>query len=85
MNPGDLDRNASALRRAYQASSHGLAFAITLALGIYGGSWLDERWQCSPVFVLLGFAVALGVALVSLIRAVDQLERDDKAAGKKQQ
>ncbi len=81
MNPGDLDRHANTLRRAYQASSHGLAFAITLALGIYGGSWLDERWQCSPVFVLLGFAVALGMALVSLIKAVERLERDDKAGG----
>ncbi|MFH1571673.1 MAG: AtpZ/AtpI family protein [Gemmatimonadota bacterium] len=39
-------------------ATRGLQFGITIALFLFGGFWLDQRWSTTPLFTIAG--VALG-------------------------
>ena len=49
----------------------GLSFqiAISILAGVYGGKYLDERWQLeSPVFTLIGSILGLVLAMYIVIK-----------------
>lgn len=45
-------------------STVGLAMAISIAIGGYGGYWLDKKLNTSPLFSLVG----LGMGIVAAFR-----------------
>lgn len=45
-------------------STVGLAMALSIAIGAYGGYWLDKRFETSPWFSLVG----LGMGIVAAFR-----------------
>jgi len=47
--------------------SFGVAMAIRLALGFYGGQWLDRRLGTDPWFTLAGVLLAIGLSFHHLI------------------
>ncbi len=59
-----------------------VVFAIALPTTIFalGGRWLDQRWQTSPLFLLIGLVMSLIVAFVLILRKAKSLQmmmRDD--------
>jgi F0F1-type ATP synthase assembly protein I len=61
----------------------GWYFAFCIALGIGGGVWLDNRFDLSPLFTLLGLVVGLLAAFYGGYRMlVEALAGDrDKGSG----
>jgi ATP synthase protein I len=68
--------------------SIGVAWAVSTALYLYlgyaGGTWLDEKWGTTPVFLIAGLLLALTLSLQSLAATVRALakEMSRKTAGK---
>ena len=48
----------------------GLQFAATLALFIWLGWWVDETFQTSPIFLLLGVLLGFVGSLISIVSKV---------------
>ena len=65
-------------RRYLRYAGVGLQFGVTIAIFVWVGVWLDERFGTSPLFTiglaLLGFVGAMA----SLIYRVQAEERDDR-------
>lgn len=63
--------------------SIGVAWAVTTALYLYlgyaGGTWLDEKWGTTPVFLIAGLLLALALSLQSLATTVRALAREMNA------
>lgn len=68
---GELARYAGIL-------SWGFNTAAALVLGILGGQYLDRRWGTEPWLALSGVVLAVVVSLVSLVREVSRIEREDR-------
>ena len=49
---------------------------ITIALGAYGGYWLDRQFDMAPVLTVLGLALGVLVAFVGMIRLLSAIRRD---------
>ncbi len=49
-------------------SGLGLQFAATVVLFAFAGRWLDERWNTSPWFLLVGVFLGFGLGLYSMIK-----------------
>lgn len=45
----------------------GIEFALIMSLGVFGGSWLDEKFKTSPWFLLLSAIIAFAFAMFVLI------------------
>ncbi|WP_258358842.1 AtpZ/AtpI family protein [Moorella sulfitireducens] len=66
-------------RYANMAFSFGVTMTAAILLGLYGGLWLDRRWGTSPLFLLLGVFLGIGVAFRSILSELRVLEK--KAPG----
>lgn len=51
----------------------GYIIAIPAALLGFGGAYLDKYLDKSPLFLLLGFVLALSISTIGIIRRVKQL------------
>jgi F0F1-type ATP synthase assembly protein I len=51
----------------------GMTLAVTVLAGLGGGFWLDRRCGTHPVFLLLGAALGVGVALYHFFKVVAEL------------
>ncbi|MDP7675231.1 MAG: AtpZ/AtpI family protein [Dehalococcoidia bacterium] len=49
---------------------------ITIALGAYGGYWLDKQFGTAPVLTVLGLALGLLTASVGMIRLLSSIRGD---------
>ncbi len=56
-------------------STVGLEFALSILVGLFGGRWLDKKFDAGGwlTFVGLGFGIAAGVR--SLLRALERANR----------
>lgn len=64
----------------------GFRLAITVVIPIVIGVKLDQRWETSPNFTLLGLFLAAGAgsaAVWGTIKEVNQLQAEEDAANKK--
>ena len=52
-----------------------LTTAVYLYLGYRAGTWLDERWQTAPVFMVLGIVLGMVLSMLSLVKEVMALQR----------
>jgi ATP synthase protein I len=55
----------------------GIQFAVALVLFVFLGSWLDKRFQTSPLFILLGVFGGGGAAFYNLYRKVVAAQKAD--------
>ena len=48
---------------------------IAIALGAYGGYWLDRQFDTAPVLTILGLALGVLTAFVGMIRLLSAIRR----------
>ncbi len=46
----------------------GIEIAAAIAVGFFGGEWLDSRFHSTPWLKWIGFAAGIGAAIKALIR-----------------
>lgn len=68
------------LRKIATASTLGFGVALSLAVMVGGGVWLDRRLDMAPVFTLIGLALGLVAAGYQLYELA-QLNRKDRDNG----
>jgi F0F1-type ATP synthase assembly protein I len=47
----------------------GIQFALIMCLGFFGGQWLDERFDMSPLFLLLCCAAAFALGIYIIVKS----------------
>ena len=47
----------------------------TIALGTYGGYWLDGRFDTAPVLTISGLALGVATAFVGMVRLLGAISR----------
>ena len=72
---------APARSSAHEMLGFGITMGLSLALFAIGGNWLDGRLGTSPLFVLLGVALAFGANLVSLMGKLKGRQQADAGPG----
>jgi len=48
----------------------GFSAAVMVALGVLLGLWLDSKFHTSPLFLLIGLALGLFMAAMSVIKQI---------------
>lgn len=61
-------------------SDVGLRFALAIALGGYGGYWLDSKLSISPLALICGIMLGATAGFISLYRTVMKTEAPDESA-----
>lgn len=71
------------LRRIAMATTLGFGTAMSLALLVAGGVWLDQRLDTAPVFTLVGLALGLIAAGYQLyeLALIGRNDRDNGPIG----
>jgi F0F1-type ATP synthase assembly protein I len=57
-------------------SALGIEIGVAVAMGAWGGSWLEQRYGFAPWGVVFGLIIGIGAAISSAYRAVKQARRD---------
>jgi ATP synthase protein I len=57
-------------RLALKLLGSGLYIGVSIFLGVWGGLWLDRKFDTQPIFVLLGLTLGLIVAFWGFYRMV---------------
>ncbi|WP_406677256.1 AtpZ/AtpI family protein [Neomoorella carbonis] len=63
-------------RFANMAFSFGVTMTAAILLGLYGGAWLDRRLGTSPLFLLAGVFLGVGVGFRSILSELRVLEKE---------
>ena len=72
-------RNLTIWQATAIASEVGVALAITVLIGVFGGRWLDDRAGYEvPIFTLLGALAGLAAGVYSTAQLVPYLTRPRK-------
>ena len=51
----------------------GFQFAVAIAIGLFGGMWIDERLSTTPFFLILGILLGIASGFYSIYKAtIDQ-------------
>jgi hypothetical protein len=64
-----IDESSKSLGLSYL----GFFFAAVVALGGLGGNWLDQRYHTSPLFVILGLALAMYAGIREMLKALKEI------------
>lgn len=63
----------------------GIEVAAAIAIGYFGGHWLDRKLGTAPVITIIGFLAGIGAAIKALVRVtrdykkkLDQLDQLDE-------
>jgi len=51
-----------------QYAGLGTQMLVLLGLGVWAGLYLDEKWNCSPLFLIVLPVLALAISLVNVYR-----------------
>jgi F0F1-type ATP synthase assembly protein I len=69
-------------KRMLQATSRysylGIFFGVAICLGIFGGRWLDRRWNTGPYLEIGGLLVGVAAGFRELYRLSKQALEDQK-------
>ena len=57
-------------------STVGLELALSILVGLFGGSWLDQKLHTSPWLTLLGFGFGLAAGARTVWRALQKANRE---------
>lgn len=59
------DRKSEDLVQIARYAGLGTEFAVTIALCLFGGYWLDQRWSTTPLFTISGALLGMAGAFYS--------------------
>ncbi len=59
-------------------STLGLEMGISIGVGVYGGIWLDKKFETSPYLTIFGILVGFGAAIKSFLRILKKLDKEFK-------
>jgi F0F1-type ATP synthase assembly protein I len=70
-------------RLAGETGAVGLEIAVAIAIGYFGGLYLDNRFHSTPWLKWIGFGAGIGAAIKALIRVTRKYtasnpDQDDK-------
>ena len=72
----DPDSDGRKVLRSYAKAGAfiniGFQFAAAIAIGLFGGLWIDERLSTSPLFLILGILLGIGSGFYSIYKATVQ-------------
>lgn len=68
-----MKRNITRIILAY--STIGIQLAITILVFLYGGFLLDEHFNSSPAFVVIGTIIGMGAGFYNLMKSLSELDR----------
>jgi ATP synthase protein I len=75
-------REQSAWHQAIDVGSVGLEMAIAIAIGFFGGRWLDGKLGTGPVLQWVGLAFGIAAAGMAVLRVsrryLRDVDRDDE-------
>lgn len=57
-------------------SAVGIQIGVSVALGAFGGMWLDDKFDTDPLFVLLGIFLGLTAVFVDIYRLMKKTQND---------
>jgi len=57
-------------------STLGLEMGISIGVGVYGGIWLDKKFETSPYLTIFGILVGFGAAIKSFLRILKKLNKE---------
>ena len=60
---------------AADLGSVGLEMGIAVAIGCYGGMWLDARYDQDPLFLMLGMGAGFGAAFKAIYRTATKARK----------
>lgn len=55
-------------------SAVGIQIGVSVALGAFGGMWLDDRFGTDPLFVLLGIFLGLTAVFIDIYRLMKKTQ-----------
>lgn len=58
----------------------GLQLAITILIFVYGGNWLDARFNKSPLFLIIGTVLGMCIGFYHLLKDLQGEETKEKKA-----
>ena len=53
----------------------GTQMTVVLLLGVFGGLWLDGKWDTRPAFTVVGSVLGIGLGMAVVIREVGSTRR----------
>lgn len=53
----------------------GIQLAITILVFLYGGFFLDQHFNCSPLFVVIGTVLGMGIGFYNLMKSLSELDQ----------
>ena len=62
-------------RIAAETGAVGLEIAVAVAVGYYGGDYLDGRFHSTPWFKWIGFCAGIGASVKALARVVRRYKK----------
>lgn len=62
----------------------GMEVALSVVVGLFGGQWLDKRFQTHGVLTWVGFAYGLAAAGRAIYRAVRRSNREAEEAERRE-
>ncbi len=63
---------------SWQYASLGIEMCASVAIGVLGGQWLDQKFGTEPWLLLFGMVVGMGAAIKAIVRTVKALNRTEK-------
>ncbi len=64
------EKIVGALRAAAIVSGIGFTMAVSVAIGAFGGAWLDKRWGTEPWVTVVGFLLGSVGGFLEMLRLV---------------
>lgn len=77
MRPGIDPESKKLWRQAGITGAVGIEIAVAIAIGYFGGQYLDNRFQTGPWLTVVGFGAGVGASVKALVRVVRQYQRDN--------
>jgi F0F1-type ATP synthase assembly protein I len=62
-------------RLAFETGAVGLEIAAAIAIGYFGGQYLDSKFHSTPWLKWIGFGAGIGAAIKALIRVTRNYTR----------
>jgi ATP synthase protein I len=53
----------------------GIEVAVAIAIGAFGGQWLDRKLGSAPWLTYIGFAAGIGAAIKALVRVTREYRK----------
>jgi len=65
-------------RIAGSTGAVGIEVAVAIAIGYFGGHWLDGKLHTGPWLTIVGFVAGIGAAVKALVRVTRAYQKKDQ-------